>query len=59
MRIERRDRKARVRPHAEARVIRTDALERVPDGVTVPDLIARIEWEADKEAIGLLRRTSA
>jgi hypothetical protein len=34
-------------------------LDQVPDSVTVRDLIARIEREADKETIRLLRRPLA
>ena len=43
------------------KAMRADALERVlavldrvPDDVTVRELIPRIEWEADKETIRLL-----
>ena len=56
----------RARPPTQTAAMRAEALERVlavsdrvPDEVTVRDLIARIEWEMNKETIRLLRRTSA
>lgn len=56
----------RARPPTQTAAMRAEALERVlavsvrvPDEVTVRDLIARIGWEMNKETIRLLRRTSA
>ena len=56
----------RARVDAQMAAMRAEAVEwvlaildHVPDSVTVRDLIARIEREADKETIRLLRRPLA
>jgi uncharacterized protein (UPF0147 family) len=64
--LEQSERTMDTRVDAQTVAMRAEALERVlavldrvSDDVTVPDLIARIEREADKETIRLLRRPLA
>jgi uncharacterized protein (UPF0147 family) len=66
MLMEQSERTMDTRVDAQTVAMRAEALERVlavldrvSDDVTVPDLIARIEREADKETIRLLRRPLA